>query len=131
MSDRWTVEHNGKWFFLTKRAEEIERVLTNRVTLITVKPVLRRMCYVTWKEVGVLRRTGWGPWDNLSQYIEIERMRHRGSRRVDRVVRAWAVITENGQYTRLWNDLKFAQAERSALEYHYARYLMTRGTGAQ
>lgn len=111
------------------RIENMARSVRNRIEhndtmLITSEPEIKRVGTLYYKR-NAAASIDWMPIDQkLGRWDSVLKFAIRV-----RVTRRWQVRA--GQYyTQEFDNLAIAQAAREGLNYHYARWLMAKGTGA-
>lgn len=106
--------------------------------VVKAPPTLRRIALVRYEVLGVPQKFERRDelFEDLFTWDQLKLKCSQGNVKVLRVLRVrWAVCRDGTHHKGLirsyWERVQLAQAERDGLLFHYAKYLMTKGTAAQ
>jgi hypothetical protein len=112
-----------------KRAAEYQKQTEECYHEITSKPFIKRVARIQYGNGGSFSYAVWCKPNKQAVNGIRTQVKHkdRGAYRIERM---WEVSKEWGVPVERWSRLVMAQAQRDGLSYHYARWLMARGTEA-
>ncbi len=111
-----------------KKAAEFQAKVERDYTEIRTKPTLRRVARIESCNPGGFTHVTYAvhcPANKQAINGVHSLCKHRQN---IRIVRMWEVWIEPDRPQQRWERLVMARAHRDGLEFHYARWLMTRGT---